>query len=183
MSHEWRARIGVVLGAAMAGVALGVVMGVAWWLLAPTEVWMKIEGGLGAAQLNSTSWFGADGWFLVLGAVGGVMLALAVWRWARPQPVSAVVGVVLGSALLAVVAWSVGGLLGPPDPNSVSDSLAVGATVEGSLGLRAMGVLLVPMVSALVVLIVLLSLARVRDDEPPQAATAIPQRGDEADAF
>jgi hypothetical protein len=146
-------------------VALGVAMGVAWWALAPTEQWVKVEGGLGPQQLASSSWFGADGWFLVLGLVFGLILAALSWRWGKSRPVSTVVGVVVGAALLAVVAWSVGGLLGPPDPQAASTDVPVGATVEGSLGLRAMGVLAAPVVTALALLVLLLSLAPVREAE------------------
>jgi hypothetical protein len=158
-----------ILGTALSGIGLGAVMGVLWWWIAPTEQWVKVDGGLGAAELTSPTWFAADGWFLVLGLCAGLVLAGGSWIWARTQPVALVVGLVVGAALLSVVAWAVGGVLGPPDPNTVAAAVAVGSTVDGSLGLRAMGVLAAPMVSALALASLLLATTSVSDTRAQEA--------------
>jgi hypothetical protein len=166
------------MGSALVGIGLGVVMGIAWWWVTPTEQWVKIEGGVGPKQLTSSAWFAADGWFLILGVVAGLILTIATWWWWRSRPVALVIGVVVGASLLAVVAWALGGVLGPADPNIAAGSLAVGATVDGSLGLRAMGVLAAPLVSALALLSLALATSSVTADryqaapEPPVQTTA-----------
>jgi hypothetical protein len=158
----------VVAGTALTGIALGAVMGVLWWWVTPTERWVKLDGGLGAAELNTSSWFAADAWFLILGVVAGIGLAVISWRWARRAPVAMVLGIVVGSVLLAAVAWSLGGILGPPDPTVTAKSVAVGTTIEGSLGLRAVGVLGAPAVSALALVSLLLAMSKVADEPPLQ---------------
>jgi hypothetical protein len=161
----WRDQLQTVIGPALVGIGVGAVMGIVWWWIAPTERWIKGEDGLGPQQLTSPAWFAADGWFLILGVIAGLILTTLAWFWWRSRPIALVVGVLLGGSLLAAVAWALGGILGPPDPNGAASSLAVGATVDGSLGLRAMGVLAAPLVSALALLSLLLSTATIRPDE------------------
>lgn len=144
--------------------AIGAVMGVLWWWITPSERWVKLDGGFGAAQLSSPSWFAADGWFLILGSLAGVVLVAASWRLGKGQPRALVVAVVIGSALVSVVAWTVGGLLGPPDVDAAAESVAVGDVVDGSLGLRALGVLGAPAVASLATLAMMLSMASVSDE-------------------
>jgi hypothetical protein len=160
---SWRGGLVVVIGTALTGIGLGAVMGVIWWWITPTEMWIKVDGGLGAADLSSPTWFAADGWFLIIGVVFGLVLTGISWMWARQHPIALVTGLLLGAALLSVVAWSVGGVLGPPDPNVTATSVAVGATVDGSLGLRALGVLAAPVISALALVSLLLATTSVSD--------------------
>ena len=46
-------------------------------------------------------------------------------------------------------ARTLGGALGPPDPDTVAETAEVGTTVDGALGLRALGVLCAPALTAL----------------------------------
>jgi hypothetical protein len=167
------------MGTALTGIGLGAVMGVLWWWITPTEQWIKVDGGLGAAELTSPNWFAADGWFLVLGVVAGLLLTGISWVWARRHPLALVVGLVIGASLLSVVAWSVGGVLGPPDPNVAAASVAVGSTVDGSLGLRALGVLAAPVISALALVSLLLATMSVSDGR----AQVVPQQSVSPTAF
>ena len=169
MSDSWRGSLVTVLGTALTGLVLGAVTGVLWWWITPTEQWIKVDGGLGAAELSSPNWFAADGWFLVLGVLAGLLLTGISWVWARRNPIALVVGLLVGAALLSVVAWSVGGFLGPPDPNVAAASVAVGSTVEGSLGLRALGVLAAPVISALALVSLLLATMSVAEAGMPAA--------------
>lgn len=175
MNRSSRGSVVAGAGTALTGAVLGLVVGVLWWLITPSEQWLAFDGGLGAADLNSPDWFAADGWFLVLGVLGGLLLTGLTWVWARTAPVAMVVGLILGAALLALVAWSVGGLLGPPDPREAADGLAVGATIDGSLGLRALGVLAAPAVSALALVTLLLAMSPVVEDR----LAAVPEESGE----
>lgn len=156
----------VVAETAVAGVALGAVMGLIWWWVAPTEQWTVVkDGALVPADIGFNAWFAADGWFVVLGVIAGVLLTLICWRRGRRSPVALVVGVIVGGALLSLTAWSLGGVLGPPDPKSVADTAELGSLVEGALGLRALGVLCAPLLTALTTLALLIASAHV--EEPP----------------
>jgi len=90
---------------------------------------------------------------VLLGAVGGLILAVLAWLWLRHRPMVALMTLVLSGALLAVTAWWLGGLLGPSDPTL--GAIAVGETVSEPLGLRAMGVLVAPAVVAVATFVVL----------------------------
>lgn len=179
----------VVAETAVVGVALGAVIGLIWWWVAPTEQWRVAEGGaLVPSQIGFNAWFAADGLFLVLGAVAGIALTLISWRRGRRNPVALVVGVITGGALLALTAWSLGGVLGPPDPKSVADAAELGTTVEGALGLRALGVLCAPLLTALTTLALLVASAHVGDpsakhvspdvspDDSPVDRAGVPQQ-------
>ena len=162
MTDSARSGVRVVAETVLVGLALGALMGLIWWWVAPTEEWRVLEdGALVPSDLGFNAWFAADGWFLVLGAVAGVLLTLISWRRGHESPVALVVGVLIGGALLALIAWSMGGVLGPPDPKTVADTAEAGATVEGALGLRALGVMCAPLLTALTTLALLVASAKV----------------------
>jgi len=162
-SRSWRQAGAVVVGVALVSLGIGAVMGALWWWITPTEQWVKLDGGYGAEQLSSPSWFAADGWFLILGVISGATLVAATWTFGRRRPTALVVGTVIGSTLIAVVAWTCGGMLGPTDVDAAAESVAVGEVIDGSLGLRALGVLAGPAIASLAILAMTLSLAPVRD--------------------
>jgi hypothetical protein len=87
--------------------------------------------------------------------------------------------VIVGGALLALSAWSLGGVLGPPDPKTVADTAELGTVIEGALGLRALGVLCAPLLTALTTLALLVASSHVDDDPPepasPEDRTGVPQ--------
>jgi len=170
-SRSWRQVAAVFISVALVSLAIGAVMGALWWWITPSEQWVKLDGGFGAAQLSSPSWFAADGWFLILGVISGASLVAATWRFGRRYPSALVVAIAIGSVLIAVVAWTFGGMLGPPDVEAAADSAAVGGVIDGSLGLRALGVLGAPGIAALAILAMMLSLAAVTDER----AESVPQ--------
>jgi hypothetical protein len=171
VGRSWRESATVIVGIALVSLPIGAVMGALWWWITPTEQWVKLEGGFGAEQLSSPSWFAADGWFMILGMISGAALLAATWRFGKRRPIALVVGIVIGSALVAVVAWTFGGMLGPPGVDATADSAAVGEVIDGSMGLRALGVLAAPAIASLALLAMLLSLVTVTDER----AGAVPQ--------
>jgi hypothetical protein len=149
----------VVLG----GMLGGVVMGVVWAALAP-EIWLDIrEDGAYPEAAAQDRWFGADGWFLVLGVVLGVGLAGVAWWRGRRHPLGALLGVTVGGLLGALMAWWLGGFLGPADPADLLPSAAVGTRVQLGLGLRAMAVLLAPAVAGVAAFVALAAAAPPRE--------------------
>ncbi len=181
MTSRPRKSVPVVAETAVVGIALGALMGLIWWWVAPTEEWRVVEGGaLVPSEIGFNAWFAADGWFLVLGAIAGVLLTLIVWWRGRRQPVALVVGVIIGAGLIAVSAWTLGGVLGPPDPSVVAETAEPGTTVDGALGLRALGLLCAPALTALTLLALFVASARVEEaaTEPasPAEGSWVPQQ-------
>lgn len=132
-------------------VALGVVGAVLWWLLFEPALFTKAQnGGLGMGEAELGKRFNADAWYSVIAAVFGLVsgTALSWWRGRDPLLTS---GLVLGGSLVAAgVMAVVGGWLGPPDPQSVAASVAVGATVPTQLVVDAAVCYLVWPVTALI---------------------------------
>lgn len=170
MTEAGRARLQIGAEGALVGIVLGVVLGVLWWLLTPAVKWtITSDGSVVPADIGHDDWFAADGWFLVLGLLTGIALTALLWTRGRSQPVPLAVAVAVGAALVSLTGWAVGGVLGPPDPASLVDTVPAGVTttVEGALSLRAPGVLLAPLVAALGLLGMLLASAAVAPAPPP----------------
>ncbi len=172
-----RSGLAVFAQTALIALALGVLMGLVWWWVVPTEQWTVVEGGLLPADLGYSAWFSSDGWFLVLGAIAGAVLAGASWRRGRSRPLVLTVGIIVGAGLVSVVAWSLGGALGAPDPKAAAETASVGTLVDGSLGIRAIGVLFAPALAALTVQALLLSGTKLFDEPSPVADSSwVPQQ-------
>jgi hypothetical protein len=124
--------------------AWGPLLGTAWWLLAPDVTFVVRDSGVFEAPGKPADWFGADGWFLVLGAVLGLVVGTATFRRWRAHPVAAVLGMAFGCVLAAVLAWWLGGLLGPAPLKTQLAGAETGDLLQRPLGLRAWGVLFVP---------------------------------------
>lgn len=148
----------------VSALALGALMSLIWWQVAPQPQLVVTEDGIYPQDFYNASWFGADGWFLLLGAAAGLVLAVLAWSWCRQRPMIALATLVLGGALVALTAWWLGGLLGPPDPSQ--GDIAVGETVPEPLGLRALGVLFAPAVVAVATFVVLAAALPPAEAEP-----------------
>ncbi|TNM63277.1 hypothetical protein FHN55_15730 [Streptomyces sp. NP160] len=133
-------------------VLLGAVVGVVWWLVAPTGPVVLLQGGsvLGAADPELTA--SQDGWLVVLGAAAGLVCGVAAAARPGDAPVRRSLLVVAGCLFGAVVASQVGAWLGPA---SVADQVAGGADpargLVSPLRAHSAGVLLAwPALAALV---------------------------------
>lgn len=98
---------------AVAVCALGVCLGIVWWVAAPLARTDVVDGSvylIGHKELRAAQ----DGWFAVVTGLAGVLAAtvLSLLPSARVA-VDAVLGPVL-AVLAAIVAWRTGVLLGPP---------------------------------------------------------------------
>jgi len=114
----------VVLGVFL---VLGVLCGMAWWLLVEPAEFTKARGGTTMGEVELSRRFDVDGWYAVVALVAGFVAGLVLtWRRARDFRVTTVL-VVLGSVLAAAVTALVGGVLGPGDPDAALASAARGA--------------------------------------------------------
>lgn len=181
MTQPGRARVLVVTECLLAGIALGALLGVLWWLLAPTASWQVLTGGtLVPAAPGHDDWFAADGWFLGLGLVLGVGLTALVWSRSRQQPAVAAGGVAVGACLLSITGWALGRVLGPADPMTQVGSVPTGEVLPGVLSVDAPAVLLAPVLGALGLLLMLLASAAVTPAETgaePSPVLAPPSGG------
>lgn len=84
-------------------------VGVLWGLLAPTEQLFVVEQGRGAVLTGeSTHQFDAVAMFVCLGAVTGLLAAIAAWRWRAMRGPLLQLGLLAGSILGAMVMAKLG---------------------------------------------------------------------------
>ena len=150
-----------VLGALL---LLGVVCGVLWWLLAdPAEYTKTADGGvMSENQLGEQ--FGADGMYVVIAVVAGLVGGLALTWWRGRDPVLTSLLLVVGSGVAAGVMFLVGHQLGPGDPGAALKAAAVGAHVPERLDVHVWTVYLSWPVAVLAGALVVL-LGRVSDTD------------------
>jgi hypothetical protein len=142
-----RARVAV--RAAAAALAVGPVLGVLWWWLAPDIPLDVLDGAVVSAANTPSDWFGVDGSFLVVGAVLGLLVGVVVFVRRGPHPVAAAVGMTAGCLLAAGIGWWVGRTLGPAPLSVQAAAAAAGEQVQRPLQILAPGVMLAPAVAAL----------------------------------
>ncbi|MFD4293937.1 DUF2567 domain-containing protein [Rhodococcus sp. NPDC058532] len=142
---------GVVVTSALAGIG--------WGLLAPAQHFLVVSSG-GATSLTgeSTHQFDAVALFLCLGAILGVLSAVAVWSIRAYRGVAQVIGLVLGSVVGASAAALVGlGVAQLRFPGV--DDLEVGQIVPATPGLGTVMALIAQPFAAALVYLLLVSLS------------------------
>jgi len=93
----------------VASVLLGAPAGLLWSAVAPRLTVDVTDTGQSADNLESTKAFiGADGSYLVVTLVVGLLCGALAWRFARRSGPYTVVGLVVGGVLAALIAESVG---------------------------------------------------------------------------
>jgi hypothetical protein len=131
-------------------VALGIAAGFAWYRLAPTPAFVARGEELVFRKDLPGEYVAMDGWFAVIGAVAGVIVAVAVLRRGPLGPWR-VVAVPLAGFLGSGVMWAVGHALGPDSP-VLGAAVGPQAVLYGPLDVNAKGVPLVWPVVSLAVL-------------------------------
>ncbi len=155
----------VVAETMLVSLALGLLAGLVWWLVAP-EVLVGVRDGrpvLIAAEARSL--FGVDASFAGIGAVAGLLVGAVMFTRHRRHPTAVLAGLVLGGAAGSWVAWQVGSALGPGPLDARVDGAADGATLAIPVDLSATGVVLSWPIMAVVVTIVLVAFTQ---DLPPR---------------
>jgi hypothetical protein len=130
-------------------VALGVLAAVIWWQVTPLADYTRTatSAEMGEEQLGRQ--VSADGWYLTIGAFGGLLSGIALLSLRWRDPLLMVASVTVGSLLCAWVMLRVGLWLGPPDPKTVLPHVAVGTKVPLQLKPGASGVVYVWPITAL----------------------------------
>lgn len=135
MSVSPKGRLVAELGVAVATLAaVGVVAGVVWqWLWTPV-VGVAVDHHWSAGDaLGLQHEFSGTGWYVVVGAVAGLLGGLAVALFADRVPLLTLAAVVVGSALGAWLMMLVGTALGPPDQDVVARTAADGTKIPMQL--------------------------------------------------
>lgn len=109
-----RARLGAVLPLAAIGVVLAAALlwGVLWWRLAPTAQTVVQDGGV-YLRGHEELMVGQDGWFVVLGAITGAVLATFWPAVTKARPIAGLFAGMAGCLAAGLVAWGLGVWLGP----------------------------------------------------------------------
>ncbi|MGK8505002.1 DUF2567 domain-containing protein [Nocardia asiatica] len=109
MASTSRDELRAVALASVAVVVVSAIAGAGWGLLAPTERLLVVEQGRGVALTGeSAHQFDALALFALVGAVLGLLSALAVWRWRSARGPLLQLGLLIGSGVGAVVMAGVG---------------------------------------------------------------------------
>lgn len=121
-------------------VVAAVIGAVVWWQVTPLAEYTRTatSGQLDEEQLGRQ--VSADGWFFVIGTLGGLVSGVALLALRRRDPVATVVLVTLGGLLASWLMLRLGLWLGPASPKDVLPHVAVGHKVPMQLKTNATGV-------------------------------------------
>lgn len=166
-ARRWPDARRVALFAALA-LGLGALGGVAWWALTDLPAYRVVAGG-GAvtSERGLAGYVAADAWFVVCGAVLGLVVGVLGWRWFGRSGWPVVVLVAVLGAGAGLLCWAVGHRI---EPGSFAVRLAgaqVGEEVPVDLTVRARAALLVWPLFAVVPVLLASSLGR--DPETDEA--------------
>jgi hypothetical protein len=164
-------RLALILATIIAAVALlGLPGGFAWVAIAPRV--SVVVTGHGVAEVvnpETTAFIAADGWFCVVGVIGGLLAGVAGYliavRWHGPV---AVAGLILGGLAASLVQWWIGRSIGLASFRKALYLSHQGAVLHAPLVLRAHGALVLwPLTAALVVGLAELLAGQPRDKQAP----------------
>lgn len=164
---------------------VGIVAGLLWWWLAPRAEFRITDAGPVAIGDPPEELLIADDAVLALILLGlGLLAGAGAWFLRRRRGVATVLGLAVGTSLMAVVAWRFGELLGPgPTKTQLAD---VGRVVTTPLNLRALAALaLAPFGAMLAYLVPVVTihrddLGRTPDPEPTGQAALDADADEEA---
>jgi hypothetical protein len=151
------------------GVA-AVIGAVIWWQVTPLAEFTRTKDNATMDEQQLSKQFGTDGWFWVIGSIGGLVSGVLLILLRRRNPILMVLLVAAGGAFATFVMLEVGLMLGPSNPGSVLASTPVGAKVPLQLEPTAHGVWFSWPIAALLGGIVALWITEARETASQQAA-------------
>ena len=147
--------------------AVGVVLGLLWWWLAPSVPYLSDGERAFLRNSEGEDTVSVDGTFALIAAGLGLLTGLLVFLFRRTGGINIVVGLALGSLLAGLVGWQLGGLLGPSgDLGARAEEAGRGGTFDGPLELNATIALLVLPLAALLAHLLVTAVFGPRDPEP-----------------
>jgi hypothetical protein len=136
-SRELTRDVVVVLGWFL---VLGVLAAVLWWQVTPLAEFTRTTSNAQMDEEQLGRQVAADGWYLTIAAVGGLVSGITLLSLRRRDPVATVLLVAAGSLLAGWLMLRVGHWLGPSDPAAALRHARVGAKVPVPLAVQAHGV-------------------------------------------
>jgi hypothetical protein len=131
--------VAVVIGSFL---VLGVLSGVLWWWVVPPAQFTKLPRGGSMSEVELGKQFAADGFYVVIAAVVGVLAGLVLAWWRSRDLLLTSVLLVVGSALAAALMAVTGHLLGPGPIRAALAAAKVGAKVPERLDVDTVAVYL-----------------------------------------
>ncbi len=159
---------------------LGAPLGLLWAWFTPRIGVVETAAGLALTSPEGKSFFAVDGWFFVMSIAVGIVAAVGVWLALRGRSPLVPAGLVAGALVGAQIAREIGGRI-VVDDRVHRFCTAPGASCplyDGTLSIRASGVLLVWALVAVSCYLVLTALF----DREPVAPPAWPPPGSQAGA-
>lgn len=144
---RWRIRgrppstLRVVAETVVISLTAGVLVGLLWWLLAPTFAVEVIAGELRPIGPVGENRFGADAWFTILSCIAGVLVALVMFLRHLRRPVVTVCALAAAGLAGSAVGWRLGVLLGPEPIAGALEDITDGTRIDFPLDLGATGLL------------------------------------------
>ncbi|MGY2875272.1 hypothetical protein ACVW00_002462 [Marmoricola sp. URHA0025 HA25] len=111
-----------------------------WWQVTPLAEFTRTATNAQMDEEQLGRQVSADGWFFVIGALGGLVSGIALLTLRRRDPVATVVLVALGGLLASWLMLRLGVWLGPANPKDVLSDVAVGHKVPLQLKTHTAGV-------------------------------------------
>jgi len=121
-------------------VVLGLLAAVLWWQVTPLAEFTRTASNAAMDEEQLGRQVAADGWYLTIAAVGGLVSGITLLSLRRRDPVAMVLLVTAGSLLAGWLMLRVGHWLGPADPTAALRHARVGAQVPVPLTIQAHGV-------------------------------------------
>lgn len=143
--------------AAAALVLLGAPVGLVWAALVPRAQWVVGADGATLLRPETEVFVAADGYFLLVGALAGVLTGVAAYLLARRWAPGVVLGLAGGGVAASVVAAVAGGRLGRAGFLRAVDRAPTGTRLAQFASVRADAVLLAWPVVAVAVLAALVA--------------------------
>jgi len=133
----WRADAAAALVTAVGCVLLGAPVGLLWAAVTPRVQLSVTAAGATLVDAGTKSFIAADGFFLGLGLLAGMLTGLAAWWLGRGRGPGLVVGLLVGGLLAAETARRTGQLVGLDDARLAVQS-GESSVVDLSVRLRAL---------------------------------------------
>ncbi len=136
-SRRGQARHAVVLLATVLVIGvLGIGAGWLWSVVAPRVPIIKADSGYLYADAEPEQAIAADGWFLIIGVVLGVLIGVTAWVVLRHyRGVSVLASLIVGSLIGAWVAWWVGYRIGREQFLAATAHAPIGSHLKAPLEL------------------------------------------------
>lgn len=150
---------------------VGALAGVVWSLVVTPARLTRVGGGLQLDEVAGATVFAATGWFCVVTAVLGLLVGVLAAQVARRaatvgRALIATLGAATVPAVLAVLTWQVGELVGRGPSSAQAAAVPDGGTVDAALSLGTPVALVVGPLLALVVVLVATAWPRRGHDQP-----------------